>query len=104
MRDSNGFHGTGASGKKGGTTSVAKMFEKLAQDPEAEAAIASIKKRLLAHDVWLWPGGAIEAHLGLTSKTEAAWAKFATEVSTQGLDKVCSDPDTVRAFVDWLAL
>lgn len=80
----------------------AKAFELLAARPEALPHITALVEKLRARRVWLWPGGAIEAHLGLASKKEADWLAFQVDCETKGVDAVCADAASVRRLVQWM--
>ncbi len=87
---------------KGGKMRPSKLWDLLAQDPTASAAIQEIHSDLLRQDVWIWTLGAIEAALGLNGKNEATWAKYACSLQANGLQATVSHPSIVEDFVAWL--
>lgn len=52
--------------------------------------------------IWIWKKGAIEAHLGIESKNESAWALFKTNIKNNGLSNTCSDYQSIVDLIDWL--
>ncbi|MFP3515748.1 AAA family ATPase [Pseudomonas sp. SIMBA_077] len=82
--------------------SAAKAFELLAQRPEAVQHITALHEILLAHNIWLWKNGAIEAHLGLPDKSESAWAAFKTASEANGVEVNCFDFQSVRELNQWI--
>lgn len=87
---------------KGGAIKASKMFEILAGDSAAAAAIQSLHIKLLAHNVWIWTRGAIEPHLGIVSKDEATWTKLVADLNAGGLTAV-TDQASIEACMSWLA-
>ena len=86
---------------KRGVVTPAEAFTILAQQVGAQGPIASLHRKLLAQNIWLWHLGDIEAHLGLTEKTEREWARFNTELQARGLHAVCPDPRTIENMLEW---
>lgn len=86
---------------QGGVVTAAQAFVLLAQQVGAQPAIASLHRKLLAQNIWLWQLGDIEAHLGLAEKSEREWARFNTDLNTRGLRAVCPDPATVEQMLAW---
>lgn len=82
--------------------SAAKAFELLAQQTNAVGHIDKIHKLLAENGIWLWKGGAIEAHLGLSAKSESAWAEFKTKIDSDGLEVHCLDFAGVNALIQWM--
>ncbi len=87
---------------KNSPLTAAEAFQRLAQEPKAGDHIDSLHLKLLSHDIWLWKLGAIEAHLGLTAKSESEWARFAAELEASGLDACCPEAESLRSLVEWL--
>jgi putative ATP-dependent endonuclease of the OLD family len=81
---------------------AAKAFEILAAQPDAKAPIAALAHKLRKHHVWLWCGGAIEPHMGLSEKSEHGYLSFQVRLESEPLDKVCADPESIRSMVGWL--
>lgn len=89
---------------KNSPVTAAEAFELLAQQPDASVPIELLHTQLLSHNVWLWTRGAVEAHLGLISKTEGAWATFKAKLDVEGVDQSCADAVSVRALINWIGL
>lgn len=87
---------------KSAPVSAAKAFELLAANASARLHIAALVEKLRAHRIWLWPGGAIEAHLGIAAKKESEWLAFQLRCDAHGIDGACADAGSVRSLVDWL--
>ncbi|MDK8024974.1 hypothetical protein QP699_30060, partial [Klebsiella michiganensis] len=56
----------------------------------------------LESNIWIWQKGAIENHLGLTEKSESAWAEFKSNAEAQPLSDICTDYDSVEDLVAWI--
>lgn len=87
--------------KKSNTVSAAQAFEILANETSAIPHIESLHNRMKLQGIWLWKKGAIEAHIGTTSKDESAWAQFKHDVNQNGLT-VCSDHQSILDLIEWL--
>jgi hypothetical protein len=85
-----------------GVSTAAEAFVLLAQQPRAQAPIASLHAKLLAQNIWLWQCGDIEAHLGLSEKTERGWARFNIDLSNRGLHAVCPHPGSIEDMFKWV--
>ncbi|STQ74589.1 ATP-dependent nuclease [Grimontia hollisae] len=81
---------------------AAQAFEILAKDNIAKPEILSLHKKLKDRGIWLWTLGAIEAHIGLQSKDESAWAQFKSDVNRNGLAATCPDHQSVLDLIDWI--
>lgn len=84
-----------------GVSTAAEAFVLLAQQPGAQAPIAALHGKLLAQNIWLWQLGDIEAHLGLSEKSEREWARFCTDLSGRGLRAVCRHPTSIESMLAW---
>lgn len=84
-----------------GVTSASEAFVTLAQQASAQPIIASLSAKFLAQNVWLWPLGDIEAHLGLAEKTEREWARFNTDLEQRGLHAVCPNAASIEQMLAW---
>lgn len=85
--------------KKGGTLKPEAAYELLGQAMPNECA--SLHNKLKAMDIWIWPKGAIEAHLGIP-KTNAARANFtALTLNTNSIGHA-SDPTALTQLSAWL--
>lgn len=88
--------------KKNNHCTAAQAFEILAKDAVAKPAIISLHNSLKAQGIWLWTLGAIEAHIGIQSKDESAWALFKSNVNQNGLAASCPDYKSILDLVEWL--
>lgn len=86
---------------RGGAMNAAEAFEILAKNPQAQPHINNLHAKLLAKNVFMWPGGAIEAHLGIAAKNESAWATYAARLKNEKVEDVVVDLPTVTKFVQW---
>jgi putative ATP-dependent endonuclease of OLD family len=84
-----------------GVTSASEAFVLLAQQPSAQTSIESLSAKFLTQNVWLWPLGDIEAHLGLTEKTEREWARFNTNLEAHGLHAACPNAASIEQMLAW---
>jgi len=81
---------------------ASKAFELLAAKPSAKAPIDALVRKLRGHQVWLWSGGAIEPHVGLSEKTEHAWLSIQVRLENETLENVCADAEGIRSLIGWL--
>ena len=88
--------------QKNSTISAAGAFEVLASQQTAIPLIQSLHEKMKAQNIWIWTKGAIEAHIGTTSKNEIAWAQFKNGVLTNGLSQTCNDHQSLLDLVEWL--
>lgn len=95
------LHTTGL--PKKGVVKASKAFEILANEQDALIHIENLHNRLKALGIWIWTKGAIEAHIGTTSKDELAWAQFKALVDANGLQATCPESQTLIELVGWLA-
>lgn len=78
---------------------AAEAFEKMAAANQAH--VAEIAEVLKGHDIWLWPGGAIEAHLGI-EKNHSSWVQFMSmATAAQNLDHATT-PQVLHDFAHWV--
>ncbi|MGB7479149.1 MAG: ATP-binding protein [Burkholderiaceae bacterium] len=89
--------------KNGSTGSASDGFKVLAEEPDAREPISRLHDQLVAQNIWLWTKGSIEAHLGITGKTEANWSGFQRRMQEEGLLRICIDYASVQSLVNWLA-
>jgi predicted ATPase len=87
---------------KNSTVTAARAFEILANEQAAIPLISSLHTKMKTQNIWVWKKGAIEAHLGTTSKNESAWALFKQNVGTNGLANTCNDHQSIIDIVEWL--
>jgi predicted ATP-dependent endonuclease of OLD family len=86
-----------------GVVKPARAFEIFANEQDAVIHIENLHNRLKPQGIWIWTKGAIEAHIGTTSKDELAWAQFKTSVDEIGLQTTCPEPNTLTVLVQWLS-
>lgn len=77
----------------------AEVFAQMAQVMVAE--IGRIVTALQAHGIWIWPGGTIEAHLGI-GKNDAARITFVNTARQNGNVNHATSPQTVIDLVHWM--
>ncbi|WP_374012990.1 ATP-dependent endonuclease [Pseudoxanthomonas koreensis] len=85
--------------RKGGAMNPEKAYEQLAIALPTECR--NIHNLFKPINIWLWPGGAIEAHLGI-AKTNAARAQFAALAMAGGGVSHAADPQTLLDFSNWI--
>ncbi|MGR5500745.1 ATP-dependent nuclease [Vibrio sp. DNB22_10_4] len=87
-----------------GALPKAEHCAKIALNPDSKEIIKRLHDKLLAHNIWLWKKGAIEAHLGLTQKNEQAWANFKQQLESQSnnIDAICPDENEIEELLDWI--
>ena len=76
-------------------------FELLAGDHEAAPIVASFVGDMRNQNVWIWPRGAIEAHIGI-AKTFTAQRQFVENLSQPGALDGHPDLDTINEVVAFL--
>ncbi|OAK60172.1 hypothetical protein A3K87_23910 [Variovorax paradoxus] len=81
------------------TVSVAEAYALMANAMPAE--VAQIAALLQQHDIWVWPGGAIEAHLGI-DKTDTARIGFLNTASQTGNLNHATTPGALAAVLHWM--
>lgn len=74
-------------------------FELLAAGCPAE--VASLVASARTHGVWVWHGGAIEAHLGIR-KNDTERTAFLLNAQVTNSVAHAADPGTISAFLNWL--
>ncbi|WP_254432047.1 ATP-dependent endonuclease [Aquisalimonas sp. 2447] len=86
-----------------GNKKPAVVFREWAATPDAVPVAKNLHRKLRHHEVWLWTGGDIEHHLGLTGpKDISTWARYRQRLGGQPFAEVVSDYETVTALVQWL--
>ena len=88
---------------KGIQGGAAEAYVLLAARADAEEAIERLHLRLLQHGIWLWTRGAIEPHLGLSGKNEAAWARFQKKILEESYSAACGNDAKALQLIDWIA-
>ncbi|MDP9898315.1 ATP-dependent nuclease [Variovorax ginsengisoli] len=77
----------------------AEAFEKMAAAMQAQ--VAQIGAALLGQDIWVWPGGAIEAHLGI-GKTDTDRVSFLNTATQSGNLNHATTPLDLSAVLHWM--
>lgn len=86
---------------KSAPCTAAQAFELLALEVDAVPHLKALHNILRAKSIWLWWGGAIEAHLGLPDKEEVTWANFKAKVETDGFHAHCRDAQSIEELLTW---
>jgi putative ATP-dependent endonuclease of OLD family len=94
--------GDGWPEKRNSSMSPSEAFALLATDQNLASNISNLHDRLKAQNIWVWKKGAIEDHLGITSKSEAAWANFCNQLDIDTVENTISDHTEVIACMQWL--
>jgi putative ATP-dependent endonuclease of OLD family len=77
----------------------AEVFKQMAQVMTAE--VGRIANALRAHDIWIWSGGAIEAHLAI-GKDNSARVAFVNTARQNGNLNHATSPQTLIDLVHWM--
>jgi predicted ATP-dependent endonuclease of OLD family len=85
-----------------GIVTAAKAFESLADEVTAMPHIENLHNKMKLQGIWLWKKGAIEAHIGTTSKDEREWARFKRDVNLNGLQATCPEYQCVNDLIAWI--
>ncbi|MGH8085008.1 MAG: ATP-dependent nuclease [Lysobacter sp.] len=89
--------------KKGVQGPAAEAYMMLALREDATAHIEQLHQKLLVQGFWLWTRGAIEPHLKITTKNEAAWASFRNIMLTSSYADACQHDAKAMELMDWIA-
>lgn len=81
---------------------AAAGFAHMAAEADAPPHIDALHTHMLGHRIWVWKKGAIEAHLGLPSKSTAAHLAFLNDFSTPAFRVGLPDYAGLRAMFDWV--
>lgn len=79
--------------------SAADAFELMAAAMQAE--VSQLVQLLRAQDIWVWPGGAIEVHLGI-EKNDTARVGFLNTVIQNGNLNHATSPQDLLALAQWM--
>lgn len=82
---------------------ASEVYARLATSATVASALDSLVASLEPQGVWVWRLGCIEHHLGLASKREAEWARFAAELDASGLAGVAPDAVGVTRCMRWIS-
>ena len=80
---------------------AAAAYEALAADSRVSADIDSICEELKNANVWVWRKGAIESHLGISSKNSKAWAGLLDQIEKNGIDSSTKDAAALKNCIAW---
>lgn len=83
----------------------AETVREWAATAEAIPVTSALFEKLKEQGIWLWTGGDIEHHLGLTERKKGliTWSRFREQLEQDPYQKVIADPATIEALVQWLA-
>ncbi len=83
----------------------AETVREWAATAEATPVTSALFEKLKEQGIWLWTGGDIEHHLGLTERKKGliTWSRFRKQLEQDPYQKVITDPATIEALVQWLA-
>lgn len=81
------------------TILVAEAYERMAAAMQAQ--VARIAATLLAQDIWVWPGGAIEVHLGI-GKNDTDRIGFLSTATQSGNLNHASSPQDLANLLQWM--
>lgn len=79
--------------------SPAEAFELMAVDMANE--VDQIVQTLRAQDIWVWPGGAIEVHLGI-GKNDTDRVSFLNAATQSGNLNHAQRPQDIHELVQWM--
>ena len=79
-----------------------EAYRKLAEKDGAVPHVIGLHEKLLSYDIWVWPKGSIEDHVGNESKSELGLLKYVRSLQQQGVAETCPDPEAVARFVSWI--
>ena len=65
------------------------------------AEIDQLTQSLRAHDIWVWPGGAIEVHLGI-GKNDVDRVNFLNTAVQNGNLNHATSPQNLLALAQWM--
>ncbi len=88
--------------KGNGDWTSSEIFSALAAHKDAITPIEKIYTKLSQQGIWIWRKGAIEAHLGLSGKSERLWAEFKDKLEKSPIEGVVADVDGIKSLVEWL--
>lgn len=81
---------------------AAEAYLLLAARADTEEVIERLHLKMLRHGIWLWTRGAIEPHLGLNGKNEAAWAKFQKKMTEESYSVACGNDPKAIQLIGWI--
>lgn len=87
---------------KNSSMSASQAFASLAKDAFIAVNISNLHDKLKVHNIWAWKKGAIEEHLGITAKSETAWAGFCSRLEAGTIATVVIDHQEVTNCIQWL--
>jgi putative ATP-dependent endonuclease of OLD family len=87
---------------RNGVVTAATAFELLATETTAIPHIENLHNKMKIQGIWLWKKGAIEAHIGTTSKDEREWARFKRDVKLNGRQATCAECQSIDDLIEWI--
>ena len=82
--------------------SASDAFALMAMEEDAKPHLDTLHEILKEHNIWFWKLGAIEAHLGLASKSPAEHLNFVTQVKELEFRNQMPDYAGTQAMLSWL--
>jgi hypothetical protein len=76
--------------------------KQLVESGDADTEIQHLHEKMREQSYWVWPGGALEAHLGIDGKNESTWADFKDELEEDGFEQAVSEPESVQQLIEWI--
>lgn len=81
----------------------AKVLREWSAQENARPIASALHGKLKEHGIWLWTGGDIEYHLGITGpKDVTSWAPFRADLNERPYREVIYDSSTVEALIKWI--
>ena len=83
----------------------AETIRDWAATAEAAPVASALFEKLKDQGIWLWTGGDIEHHLGLTESNKGliTWSRFRKQLEQEPYQEVIADPASIEGLVHWLA-
>ncbi|GHB33013.1 ATP-dependent nuclease [Salinicola rhizosphaerae] len=79
-----------------------EAYHILATTDGASEHIERIHDKLLEYNIWVWPLGSIEHHIGNDSKDELGLIRYMEKLRTHGVEATCPDPGGICRFISWI--
>lgn len=96
-----GGNGLPQGDRKTGWT-AADVWALFAKDDEGAKIVATQRKKLLPHGIWIWAEGTIEDVLGASDKGEDAIQALEAEILSQNPAELIERYPTINELFDWL--
>jgi putative ATP-dependent endonuclease of OLD family len=87
-----------------GNKKPAVVFREWAAMPDALPVVENLHRKLRDQEIWLWTGGDIDHHLGLTGakKDMTTWAPLRRRLEQESYRDVIADTATIDVLVSWM--